>query len=222
MTAEATIDLVTVGQPRSPISEAYRSLRTSIQFLGLDRPIQTILVTSPGPQEGKSTTLANLAVTFAEAGREVLAVDCDLRRPSLHRVFGLPNDQGLTALMRDEKALADVILPTEIPHLRLLPSGPLPPNPSELLGSQRMDRIIESVRPLAEIILFDSPPAIAVTDASVLGAKMDGVLLVVSAGKTKRDNAVRAKAMLQKGNANVLGVVLNNVKFDGSLYQYYA
>jgi non-specific protein-tyrosine kinase len=222
MTAEATIDLVTVGQPRSPISEAYRSLRTSIQFLGLDRTIQTILVTSPGPQEGKSTTLANLAVTFAEAGRDVLAVDCDLRRPSLHHVFGLPNDYGLTALMRDEKTLADVILPTEIPHLRLLPSGPLPPNPSELLGSQRMDRIIESVRPLAEIILFDSPPAIAVTDASVLGVKMDGVLLVVSAGKTKRDNAVRAKAMLQKGNANVLGVVLNNVKFDGSLYQYYA
>jgi capsular exopolysaccharide synthesis family protein len=221
MTAAATQQLVTVAQPRSPISEAYRSLRTSIQFLGLDRTVQTILVASPGPQEGKSTTLANLAVTFAEAGREVLAVDCDLRRPSLHRIFELPNENGLTAVMRDEKALAEVILATEIPHLRLLPSGPLPPNPSELLGSQRMDRIIENLRSVAEIILFDSPPTIAVTDASVLGAKMDGVLLVVSAGKTKRDHAVRAKTLLQKGNAKVLGVVLNNVKFDGSLYQYY-
>ncbi len=222
MTAEGTPTLVTVAQPRSPISEAYRSLRTSIQFLGLDRTVQTILVTSAGPQEGKTTTLANLAVTFAEAGREVLAVDCDLRRPALHRIFGIANENGLTALMRDEKALSDVIVPTEIPHLRLLPSGPLPPNPSELLGSQRMDRIIESLRSIAEIILFDSPPTIAVTDASVLGAKMDGVLLVVSAGKTKRDHALRAKTMLQKGNAKVLGVVLNNVKFDGSLYQYYA
>jgi non-specific protein-tyrosine kinase len=221
MTAATSQPLVTVEQPRSPISEAYRSLRTSIQFLGLDRTVQTILVSSPGPQEGKSTTLANLAVTFAEAGREVLAVDCDLRRPSLHRIFELPNEYGLTAVMREEKTLDEVVLATEVAHLRLLPSGPLPPNPSELLGSPRMDRIIESLRSLAEIILFDSPPTIAVTDAAVLGAKVDGVLLVVSAGKTKRDHAVRAKALLQKGNANVLGVVLNNVKFDGSLYQYY-
>jgi non-specific protein-tyrosine kinase len=221
MTAATSQPLVTVAQPRSPISEAYRSLRTSIQFLGLDRTVQTILVTSPGPEEGKSTTLANLAVTFAEAGREVLAVDCDLRRPSLHQIFELPNENGLTAVMREEKTLDEVILATEVSHLRLLPSGPLPPNPSELLGSPRMDRIIESLRSLAEIILFDSPPTIAVTDAAVLGAKVDGVLLVISAGKTKRDHAVRAKALLQKGNANVLGVVLNNVKFDGSLYQYY-
>ena len=221
MTTETVAALVTIAQPRSPVSEAYRSLRTSIQFLSLDRTVQTILVTSAGPGEGKSTTLANLAVTFAEAGREVIVVDGDLRRPSLHRFFGLANDHGLTAAMRDEQPLANLILPTDIPHLRLLPSGPLPPNPSELLGSQRMDRIIENLRSVAEIILFDSPPTIAVTDASVLGAKMDGVLLVVSAGKTKRDHALRAKSILQKGNAKVLGVVLNNVKFDGSLYQYY-
>ncbi len=222
MTVEVTPSLVTVAQPRSPISEAYRSLRTSIQFLSLDRIVQTILVTSAGPGEGKSTTLANLAVTFAEAGREVIVVDCDLRRPSLHQVFGRPNEHGLTAAMRDEQPLASLLTQTDVPHLRLLPSGPLPPNPSELLGSQRMDRIIESLRSAADVVLFDSPPTIAVTDASVLGAKVDGVLLVVSAGKTKRDHALRAKTMLQKGNAKVLGVVLNNVKFDGSLYQYYS
>lgn len=214
--------LITVTQPRSPVSEAYRTLRTSIQFLGLDRDLKTIMITSAGPNEGKSTTLANLAVTFAEAGREVIAVDCDLRRPSLHRLFDVPNDRGLSKAISDEVPLDEVLLSTSIPHLRILPSGLVPPNPSEVLGSQRMNRVIEGLRALADIILFDAPPTIAVTDAAVLGVKVDGVLLVVSAGKTKRDHALRAKSLLEKVNAKVLGVVLNNVKFDGSLYQYYS
>ena len=218
---ELTTNLVTLAHPRSPVSEAYRQLRTNVQFYSLDRPLHTLLVTSAGPEEGKSTTLANLAVTFAESGREVLVVDCDLRRPSLHRLFDLPNDVGLTTAIREERGLADVIVPTNVPHLRLLPCGPLPPNPSELLGSQRMDRIIEALHGFGDVILFDSPPTIAVTDAAILGAKMDGVLLVVSAGKTKRDHAVRAKRLLEKFNAKILGIVLNNVKYDGSLYQYY-
>jgi len=214
-------NLITVADPRSPVSEAYRQLRTNIQFYGLDRSLQTILVTSAGAQEGKSTTLANLAVTFAEAGRSVLMVDCDLRRPSLHKLFGVSNEPGLTTVIRDEKTLTDVVLPTAIPGLGLLPSGPLPPNPSEILGSQRMDRLIETLRGFAEVVLFDAPPTIAVTDAMVLSAKMDGVLLVVSAGRTKRDHAVRAKRLLEKVNAKVLGVVLNNTKLDGNLYNYY-
>ena len=222
MMTEASPKLVTVSHPRSPVSEAYRSLRTSVQFYSLDRPLQTILVTSASPDEGKSTTLANLAVTFAEAGREVIAVDCDLRRPSLHQLFDLPNDAGLTTAMRDERSPADVALSTAVPHLKLIPSGPVPPNPAELLGSQRMDRLIEALRGLADIVLFDAPPTNAVTDAAVLGAKMDGVLLVVSAGRTKRDHALRAKRMLEKVNAKVLGVVLNNVKFDGSMYLNYS
>ncbi len=218
--SEATT-LITVAQPRSPVSEAYRTLRTSIQFLGLDRDLKTILITSAGPNEGKSTTLANLAVTFAEAGREVIAVDCDLRRPSLHTLFDVPNERGLTTAISDEIPLSEVLISTSVPHLRVLPSGIVPPNPSEILGSQRMDRVIAGLRDLADIVLFDAPPTIAVTDAAVLGVKVDGVLLVVSAGKTKRDHAVRAKGLLEKVNAKVLGVVLNNVKFDGSLYQYY-
>jgi non-specific protein-tyrosine kinase len=218
--SEATT-LITVAQPRSPVSEAYRTLRTSIQFLGLDRDLKTILITSAGPNEGKSTTLANLAVTFAEAGREVIAVDCDLRRPSLHTLFDVPNERGLTTAISDEIPLSEVLISTSVPHLRVLPSGVVPPNPSEILGSQRMDRVIAGLRDLADIVLFDAPPTIAVTDAAVLGVKVDGVLLVVSAGKTKRDHAVRAKGLLEKVNAKVLGVVLNNVKFDGSLYQYY-
>lgn len=219
--ADTVSSLVTVAQPRSPVSEAYRTLRTNIQFYSLDQPVQTLLITSASPEDGKSTTLANLAVTFAETGREVLAVDCDLRRPSLHRLFDLPNDTGLTALLREERTLDEVMLPTAVPHLRLLPSGPLPPNPSELLGSQRMERVIEALRGAAEVLLFDSPPTVSVTDAAILGAKMDGVLLVVSIGKTKRDHLVRAKQLLDRVKAKVLGVVLNNVKFDGSLYRYY-
>lgn len=219
--ADAPSSLVTVLQPRSPVSEAYRQLRTNIQFYSLDRPIQTLLLTSASPEDGKSTTLANLAVTFAETGRSVIAVDCDLRRPSLHRLFSLSNDGGLTTLIREEKTLDELILPTDVPHLRVLPSGPLPPNPSELLGSQRMERVVDSLRGSADIVLFDSPPTISVTDAAILGAKMDGVLLVVSVGKTKRDHVTRAKRLLERVNAKVLGVVLNNVKFDGSLYRYY-
>jgi len=221
MITDGSVQLETVVHPRSPVSEAYRTLRTNIQFYSLDRPVQTLLVTSASPEDGKSTTVANLAVTFAETGREVLAVDCDLRRPSLHRLFGVSNESGLTVLIREGKALDEVVVPTSVPHLRLLPSGPLPPNPAELLGSQRMERIIESLRGAAEVVLFDSPPTIAATDAAVLAAKVDGVLLVVSVGRTKRDHVVRAKQLLTMVNAKVLGVVLNNVKFDGSLYQYY-
>ncbi|HEX5415380.1 MAG TPA: CpsD/CapB family tyrosine-protein kinase [Chloroflexota bacterium] len=214
-------NLITVAEPRSPVSEAYRQLRTNIQFYALDRTLQTILVTSAGAEEGKSTTLANLAVTFAEAGRSVLMVDCDLRRPSLHKLFGVANDQGLTTVIREEKTPGDAIVPTEVNGLGLLTSGPLPPNPSELLGSKRMDRLIETLRGYAEIVLCDAPPTVAVTDAVVLGPKMDGVLLVVSAGHTKRDHALRAKRLLEKVNAKVLGVVLNNTKLDGNLYNYY-
>lgn len=214
-------NLITVAEPRSPVSEAYRQLRTNIQFYALDRSLQTVLVTSAGAEEGKSTTLANLAVTFAEAGRKVLMVDCDLRRPSLHKLFGEANDSGLTTVIREEKTLEDAVIPTEVKGLSLLTSGPLPPNPSELLGSQRMDRLIEALRSHAEVVLFDAPPTVAVTDAVVLGPKMDGVLLVVSAGRTKRDHALRAKSLLEKVNAKVLGVVLNNTKLDGNLYNYY-
>lgn len=220
--AEVLSNLVTVSHPRSPVSEAYRTLRTNIEFSSLDHAVKMILVTSAGPDEGKSTTIANLAVTFAEAGREVLVVDCDLRRPSLHVLFDRPNDPGLTSLIREERSLAEVAQPTGVPRLNLLSSGPLPPNPAELLGSQRMGRVIESLREQADVVLFDAPPTIAVADAALLASKMDGVLLVVSAGQTRRDHALRAKRLIEKVNAKVLGVVLNNVKFDGDLYRYYS
>lgn len=215
--------LVTVSNPRSPISEAYRSLRTNLEFSSLDRPLKTMVVTSAGPEEGKSTTLANLAVTLAQAEKKVILVDCDLRRPSQHEIFEVGNSLGLTSMVVDEEAFKNPPLQeTPVPNLKLLPSGPLPPNPSELLGSRRMEEIIATLREKADLVLFDAPPIIAVTDAAVLASKVDGVLLVIKAGTTKRDHAQRAKALLEKVNARLVGAVLNNVRMDISLHRYYA
>jgi capsular exopolysaccharide synthesis family protein len=215
--------LVTVTTPRSPVSEAYRTLRTNLEFSSLDKPLKTLVVTSPGPEEGKSTTLANLAVTLAQAEKQVILVDCDLRRPSQHEIFGQSNDVGLTTMVVDEKAMSQPpLLETGVSGLLLLPSGPLPPNPSELVGSRRMQEIIAKLSERADIVLFDAPPIIAVTDAAVLASRVDGVLLVVKAGGTKRDHAQKAKALLEKVNAHLVGAVLNNVKMDTSYYSYYA
>ena len=215
--------LITVTHPHSPVSEAYRILRTNLEFSSLDKPIRTMVVTSAGPDEGKSTTLANLAVTIAQGGKKVILADCDLRRPRLHEIFGLDNDAGLTTMVVDDEALENPPLQeTGVPNLWLLPSGPLPPNPSELLGSRRMEEIIAVLTQRADMVLFDAPPVIAVIDAVVLGSKVDGVLLVINAGGTKRDHAQRAKAQLEKVNVRVIGAVLNNVPFDASLHRYYA
>jgi len=214
--------LITHYNPRSPVAEAYRQLRTNIQFSSLDKPIKTLLVTSSSPEEGKSTTLANLAITIAQTGSSVVLVDCDLRRPTIHELFGLQNTAGLTTMMVDTSLKRFPFQESGVPNLRVLPSGPLPPNPSELLGSRRMIEVIEQLKEEADYVLFDSPPVIAVTDAAVLATKVDAVLLVVSAGKTKRDLAQKARLLLDKVNANLIGAVLNNVKFDSSLHHYYA
>ena len=215
--------LITLTDPSSPASEAFRTLRTNIHFSSLDNPLKTLLITSTDPGEGKSTVLANLAVTMAQAGNRVLVIDCDLRRPSQHRIFDLKNAAGLTTMMVESQAQEQPPLQeTTVPNLRLLASGPLPPNPSELLSSRRLAEVLAQLKAEADILLVDSPPIIAVADAAILAAKVDGVLLVVQANKTRRDLAKRAKVMLQKANANLLGVVLNNVKMDTSMYRYYA
>ena len=223
MTALAEDSLITLTDPTSSVAEAFRTLRTNLEFSNLDNPVKTLVVTSAGPGEGKSTTLANLAITTAQTEKKVYLVDCDLRRPSLHRLFGIANDVGLTSMIRDE-ALRDAppLQETQVPGLWLLPSGPLPPNPSELLGSKRMEEVIAKLKEQADIILFDAPPSTVVTDAAVLASKVDGVLLVFSAGRTKRDHAQKAKALMEKVNARLVGVVLNNVRADSNLQSYYA
>jgi capsular exopolysaccharide synthesis family protein len=223
MTVDATNSLITLSNPRSPIAEAYRTLRTNLDFSSLDQPLASMVVTSAGPEEGKSTTLANLAVTTAQAGRRVILVDCDLRRPRLHELFGVGNDQGLTTMVVNEAAMKQPPLQeTGVTGLQLLTSGPLPPNPAEILGSRRMAEVIELLTGQADVVFFDAPPVIAVTDAAVLASRVDGVLLVISAGSTKREYVRQAQTLLQKVNARVVGTVLTNVAFDASLHRYYS
>jgi non-specific protein-tyrosine kinase len=211
--------LVALREPRSPAAEAYRTLRTNIQFSSLDNPVRTLLATSTAPDEGKSTTLANLGVIMAQAEQRVILVDCDLRRPSLHTLFGLPNEDGLTNMILAEDAAAP-LQECGVPGLRLLTSGPLPPRPADILGSQRMGSVIERLRGVADMVLFDTPPVIAVTDAAVLATRVDGVLLVFQAGKTSRERARRTREILEKVKANIIGVVLNGAELDQG-YGYY-
>jgi capsular exopolysaccharide synthesis family protein len=215
-------ELITILDPRSPISEAYRTLRTNLDFAGLDQALKTLVVTSAGVGEGKSTTLANLAVVSAEAGRNVILVDADLRRPTLHQVFGLDNEQGLTTAMMDESSLASPPLQkTAVAGLSVLTSGPLPPNPADLMGSRRMEEVIAALAGQADQVFFDTPPVVAVTDAAVLATKVDGVLLVISAGKTRRDYARTAVHRLEQINARLVGTVLTNVQMAAGFQGYY-
>jgi len=222
MSTVAKERLITVSNPRSAVSEAFRALRTNLEFTSLDAPLRTLLVTSAGPNAEKSITLANLAVIMAEGGNRVILVDADLRRPAQHTIFGLPDSPGLTTMFRDEAALADPPLrETGVEGLMLLPSGPPPPNPAVLLGSRRMEEIIAALRDRADHVLFDAPPVIAVTDATVLGTRVDGVLLVIKAGSSKREHVLRAKELLERVNVRLVGAVLHNVAVDTSLQSYY-
>lgn len=204
--------LVTVAKPTSPATEAYRTLRTSVQFLGLDRPLGTLLVTSPTKAEGKTTTLANLAVTFAHAGQRVILLDCDLRRPRVHEFFGLSNEVGFTSVLLGTDPLAEALQPVEAhPSLAVLASGPPPPDPSELLASQRTREVIEALKSRCDLVLIDSPPVLPVTDPLVLSGIADAALLVVSTDQTTKRALHRAFELLTQINAPLMGTVLNEV-----------
>lgn len=219
---EKLSELITVSEPRSPISEAYRALRTNLDFASLDQALKTLVVTSAGVGEGKSTTLANLAVVSAQAGRKVVLVDADLRRPTLHQIFGLSNEIGLTTAMRDEAALASPpVQETGIKGLGVLTSGPLPPNPADLMGARRMEDVIGVLVEQADQVIFDTPPVVAVTDAAVLATKVDGVLLVISAGRTRREQARTAVQRLEQVNARLVGTVLTNLQMEAGFQGYY-
>ena len=216
--------LVTHLDPKSPISEAYRTIRTNIQFAKLDKEIKTIVITSSGPKEGKSTTIANLAITLGQLGVKTLLIDGDLRRPVIHSIFGVPKDEGLTQYLLKNLSYEKLIKETVINGLSVITCGLLPPNPSELLSSKAMDDLLNKVRDNFDIILIDTPPVIAVTDAAVLSTKVDGTIIVVKANETRREAFERAKGLLESVNANFFGTVLNSIKADGkygSSYYYY-
>lgn len=204
--------IVEQGLPSSTM-EAYRMLRINLQFASVDRPLQRLLVTSAEPQDGKSLTAANIAIAIARFGKRVILVDADLHRPTMHKLFALYNNVGVTsALLANQSKLEQVIQPTMVENLSVLTSGPLPPNPAELLGSKRMLDLLANLNELCDIVVIDSPPLSAVVDAVVLATESDGVLLVLRAKKTTRDTAKRSLAMLEQVRANMLGIVLNDVE----------
>jgi succinoglycan biosynthesis transport protein ExoP len=206
----------------SPLSEAYRVIRTNIQFTAVDQPAKTILITSPDAGEGKSITVANLGVIMAQAELRTVVVDADLRRPVLHKIFQIPNQTGLTDLLRlPGSEIDDQMQDTGVDNLKVITSGPLPPNSSELLGSQRMAELMKRLREKADVVLFDSPPVLAVTDAVVLAGRADGVVLVTEAGRTRREATKQAVERLRQVGANLLGGVLNRVPRSGRGYYYH-
>lgn len=217
--------LVSFNTPRSPISEAYRVLRTNLSFSAIDEGLRAVLVTSASPGEGKSTTAANLAVVIAQTGKRVILVDSDLRRPSQHLLFGIANDQGLTtALLDTATPLAEHLQETRVPNIHVLASGPIPPNPAELLNSQRMTNLLLELRDAADTIVLDTPPTLTVADASILAPQMSGCILVAQMGRTRMQALDQARDTLQKSGAHLLGVVLNQVQVGraGYYYRYYS
>ncbi len=216
--------LITHIDPKSPVSEAYRTLRTNLQFSKVEKQLKTLLVTSAGPKEGKSTTAANLAIALAQAGNRVVLIDADLRRPILHSVFGMSREEGITNYLAGSLPFDDMIKDTVMENLKLIPSGVLPPNPAELLATKKMEDLLKELQSKFDIVILDSPPIIAVTDATILSTKVDGTLLVVYAGQTERDAIKRAVTMLDSVASRLLGIVLNGFDVQGiygSYYYYY-
>ena len=213
--------VISINEPTSSAAEAYRILRTGIQFLGIDRKVRTIQVTSPNAQEGKTTTLANLAVAFSSAGFRTVAVCCDLRRPRLHEMFGLSNDIGFTSVLLGQVPLSKALQTVpDRDRLLILASGALPPNPSELLSSRRTADLLGNMLAQADIILIDSPPVLPVTDALVLSRRVDATVLVTKADTTTRKAAARATEMLNQVNAPLVGSVINGVKGESGYGNY--
>ena len=213
--------LITLSAASTPAAEAYRALRTNIIFNDMDDKLSTLLLTIPAPESdigSKACLVANLAVTMAQSGRHTVLVDCDLRHPCQHEIWGISNDCGLSGVLAsgDEVETTDV----GVERLEVLPSGPRPDNPADLLGSRQMEALIAQLKGQAEFVLFDAPPVLAVTDAALLAAHMDGVLLVLTAGQTRRDHAERARELLERVHARVIGAVLNNSPVDARISAY--
>lgn len=215
--------LVTNANSKSIVSEQFRTLRTNINFSMPDQELKTLLFTSASPGEGKSTVAANTAVVFAQEGKRVLLVDADMRKPTVHYTFHMTNTLGLSNLLTRQATVSDVVKVSNIDNLHVITCGPIPPNPAELLGSKTMDKVIEELKEHFDIIIFDAPPVLSVTDGQILSNKCEGTILVMSAGETEKEAIVKAKDALVSSQANIIGTVLNNFKLDKDhyYYQYY-
>lgn len=213
--------LITHYDKKSPISEQYRTIRTNIEFSSVDQSLKTIIVTSAGPGEGKSTTTANLGVVFAQQGKKVLLIDGDLRKPTVHYTFQLDNTIGLTNVLTGQAEFSAAIKNSEVEHLSILTCGPIPPNPAEMLGSAAMKKFLGEASEQFDIIIIDSPPVLAVSDAQILSNLADGIVLVTKSGQTEYDMALKATELLKNSRARLLGAILNHKDVKQSNYYYY-
>lgn len=206
--------------PRSHAAEAFRILRTNLQFTTTGGSLKSLLITSSGPSEGKSTITANLATVMAHAGASVILLDCDLRWPVQHRLFGLANDTGLTDVLTGSMEIGRVLRDTGMPNIKVVTCGGLPPNPSELLGSKKTREVLTQLHKMADIVLLDSPPILTVADPAILSSMVDGCLLVIKSSNTKIDAVKQAKEVLEKAKANIIGTVLNAVEASNGYHVY--
>lgn len=214
--------MIIADNPFSIVSEQFRTIRTNIQFSMIDKDLQTISITSATPSSGKSTIASNLAGAFAAEGTKVLLVDADMRKPTIHKIFSVKNTNGLTTILTDRKLkLSDIIRKSHVDHLDFITCGVIPPNPSELIGSKRMTDLIEQMKENYDLIIFDNPPLLAVTDAQIMATKVDGTIVVVPKGEVSKDELDKAADLLNNVKANVLGTVLNKVEVDKDTYYYY-
>jgi len=214
------LNLVTQNDPKNPAAEAYRVIRTGIQFAQAGKELQTIALTSCTPNEGKSMTVANLAVVLTQAGKSVLLIDCDMRNPTVHKNFNLSNKIGLSSCISMGTALADAVQATGIEGLDALTAGVIPPNPSELLGSERMQNVLQRAKEQYDYVLIDTPPVMPVTDALIVSRFVDGMILVIASAEVKVEMAREVKNQLVHAGANILGVVLNKVRSEHHGYGY--
>ncbi|CAI3277028.1 CpsD/CapB family tyrosine-protein kinase [Enterococcus cecorum] len=218
------VNLITLLNPNSSISEQYRTVRTNLQFaVAGDQPLRSMAVVSSGPGEGKSTSSANLAVVFAQAGRRVLLVDADMRKVTVHKTFGLSNEVGLSNLVSGQQSASSVIQPSGVDNLSVMTAGPTPPNPAELLNSHRMNVVIEELYQMFDLIVFDLPPVMTVADGLIMASKTDGTVVVIREGVTRKDSIIEAKNRLIQAKARILGVIYNGVEqMNESSYYYYS
>ncbi len=214
-------ELISNSSPKSAMAEAYRTLRTNLGFAEMDQPCRSILVSSTSPQDGKSTITSNLAVVMAQAGNKVILVDCDLRKPVQHKIFQVDNSRGVTNCLLQKLDVDEVAHKGQVENLTVLTSGPIPPNPAEIMNSERTRSLWKSLLDKYDYVFIDAPPVLAVTDASILSTQVDGVILVVRYANTRIDLARQGKEQFAKANARVIGVVLNQVKISADDYQYY-
>lgn len=214
--------LITNPKIKGSVVEAYKTLRTNIQFLSVEKQLKVMLITSANASEGKSVTASNLAITMAQSDKRVLLIDCDLRKPSLHQAFGLLNEKGMTNVLVEGLDFHDICNTVGIPNLEVLTCGPKPPNPPELLGSLKMEAFIKMVTNEYDIVIIDAPPVLPITDAAVLSRLVDGIIFVIAYGQTSYESAVQAKESLEKVDAKIIGTIINNTPTRGSrAYNYY-